>query len=352
MDFKSDVKKIGIAITATLVLALTSCSLPVMSEQGEIGTSTDSRAVKRTINVSSTSQIQNALKNALPGDKIVIAAGTYTGSSSSSGDSNSMFYSAKNGTSTDKIYLEAASGATVTLQGTSTSSKYVFYLKGDYWEIKNIKFKTGNQGIMTDGASYNYYYKLEVSNIGQEAIHLRDGSKNNVLESCYVHHTGLADARYGEGFYVGSDVGKWGTYAKECDNNTIKYCKSDNTKAESVDVKEGSTNTVITNCTFSGAGMSDADNGGDSYVDAKGNKTIIKYNTVTQNGGRVLEAFSGDSKSSGWGVGTDINNNTVKFDSGNTSAYVIRMRNSASAKETANTRSPTGNMWIGTVTHY
>jgi len=309
----------------------------------------------RTITCSTTAQIQSALKNAIAGDTIIIKAGTYTGSTSTSGNSSSFFYSSKSGTSSAKIILKSESASSpAVLAGTGYDVGYTFYLTGNYWEIRDVKFKNAKNGIMLDNANNNLLYNLEVYNIGQEGVHFRDGSSNNVADKCYVHHTGKTKPEYGEGFYVGSDYTKWtdngGSYIKECDNNNIKnskmgpYCY-----AEPIDIKEGSTGTIVEGNTFDATGIKGL-NGGDSFMDVKGNNSIIRNNVGYRNGASyLLDAFQVHQKSSGWGVNNNFYGNTVYLD--NTTAYVVNAPN-GSAKASNNTRSPSGNMYSGNVTEY
>ncbi|MBV9773173.1 MAG: hypothetical protein JO040_04450, partial [Gemmatimonadetes bacterium] len=112
-----------------------------------------------TYTVGTVTALQNALKNAQPGDEIVVLPGTYTGVKSTSGYSNAYFFSGQNGTSTDKIILRSQDPANpAVLQGSSTSSGYVFYLTGDNWEVRDLKFATGSKGIMLDNANHNLLY--------------------------------------------------------------------------------------------------------------------------------------------------------------------------------------------------
>jgi len=311
----------------------------------------------RTITCSTTAQIHDALKNAMAGDTIIIKAGTYTGSTSTSGNTSAFFYSGKNGTSSARITLKGEDPANPPiLTGTGYTSGYTFYLKGDYWTISDIKFKTAKNGIMLDNANYNNLYKLEVYNIGYAGIHLRDGSSNNIVDSCNVHHTGKYSADYGEGVYVGSDYLKWtdngGSYIKECDNNTIKNTHfGPYIYAEPIDIKEGTTGTIVENNTFDATGIKGT-NGGDSFIDAKGNNAIIRNNVGYQNGATYLyDAFQVHQKFTGWGLNNNFYGNTVYFDSGNTTSYMVNAP-SGSAKASNNTRSPSGNMYTGNVTEY
>lgn len=151
-------------------------------------------AATRTINCSTVACIQSAMLNAQPGDDIIIDAGTYTGSKSTSGFSNAFFYSGVNGTPSAPITIESASTTNeAILSGTGTSSGYALYITGDYWIVKNLKVTNAQKGIVLDHSNYSVLDNVEVYGLGQEGVHFRDGSSNNTLQNSYVHDTGKID---------------------------------------------------------------------------------------------------------------------------------------------------------------
>jgi parallel beta-helix repeat protein len=306
----------------------------------------------RVITCDTTAEIQSALQNAQPGDTILIAPGTYTGSTGGSGNSGAYFYSGVNGTASAPITIKSESAANpATLRGTDNNKAYVFYLTGDYWEVRDLKFSNGKKGIMLDNSNYSLIYNCEVYGIGEEGIHLRDGSSNNVVERCNVHDTGVVTADYGEALYVGSDYGKWSQFIKECDYNTIKDCTlGPNVSAEHVDIKEGTTGTIVQGCALNGTGISGA-NAADSFMDVKGNQGVIKNNIGYRNGNSIIvDAFQVHQRQSGWGLNNDFSGNTVYLDSA--TPYVVTTDSNGTARVSGNTRSPSGNMYSGNITEY
>lgn len=294
-----------------------------------------------TVNCSTASCLTTALANAVAGDRIILAAGTYTGT----------FVSGVNGTSSSPIIIESASSTNkAILNGGGTSSGYTLHLTGNYTQVKNLKITNAKKGIMIDNANNGLIDGVEVYNIGEEGVHYRDGSSNNIIQNSSVHDTGLVTADYGEGVYVGSDVGKWGTYIKEADNNRITNVTiGPNVTAESIDIKEGTTGTIVENSTFNGTGISGA-NAADSFMDVKGNNSIIRNNTVNRNGNSIIvDAFQVHERSPGWGFNNDFYNNTANLDSGTPNVVLV---NGGSAKACNNTRTPAGNMYTAGVTVY
>jgi hypothetical protein len=316
---------------------------------------TPTSAVLRVVEVSTATALMAALGNARPGDDIVVAPGTYTGSTSASGDSGAYFFSGVDGTTANPITVESADvTAPAILQGTTTSANYVLYITGDNWTVKNLKLTTGKKGIMLDSANHAQIIGCEIYNIGEEGLHFRDGSSDGLAENCVIHDTGVVTPDFGEGIYVGSDKLKWlsngGAFDPATDNITIRGCTiGPNVAAESVDIKEGSSGTVVEGCTFYGTGISGA-NSADSFIDVKGNGDIIRGNTANRQGNTIIvDAFQVHQQVSGWGQAAQFTDNTVQFDA-NTTGYVVNAASGTTATASNNTRLPAGNMYKGSVT--
>jgi hypothetical protein len=265
-----------------------------------------SYAATRTVSCSNAACLTSALSDSQAGDTIILASGTYTGN----------FVAPNNGASANPVVIQSASTTSkAILNGGGTSSGYALYITGDYVHVKDLKITNAKKGIMLDNANNGLIDGTEVYNIGEEGVHYRDGSSNNTIQNSNVHNTGTVTPYYGEGVYVGSDVGKWGTFNAATNNNKISNVTiGPNVRAESVDIKEGTSGTIVENSSFNGTGISGA-NYSDSFMDVKGNDSIIRGNTVSRNG------------------------NSVIVDGG-------------SAKVCDNTRSPSGNMYTGSVTTY
>jgi len=98
-----------------------------------------------------------------------------------------------------------------------------------------------------------------------------------------------------------------------------------------------------------GTGIS-GENGGDDFIDAKGNDCVIKNNTVDTKGNSfITDAFQVHAVVTGWGTNNDFSGNTIIVP--NSTPYIINVL-SGNAKSHGNTRSTTGNMYKGSVTQY
>ncbi|MCV2401601.1 hypothetical protein OFY17_01775 [Marinomonas sp. C2222] len=270
------------------------------------------------INVSSSKQLSKALSKASPGDKIVLAPGTYSG----------RFKLSKSGSQNKPIWVVGADAANMPIiDGGDYNNKTAFAVDGNdkgisYIYVQNIKVTNARGGISVDNADYITIDGVEAYNVGQAGIHLRDGSEYNIIKNSYIYNTGLYNVKYGEGIYIGSDYRKWPGGSSSSEYNPkvdhaqiINNIIGPNVTAEHIDIKEGSSYAYIIGNTFDAKGMIDILNGGLSYIDFKGNNAEAAYNTGNQNGNEYFEnAFEVNTKSEGWGFHNNIHNNVLNFD--------------------------------------
>ncbi|CAH0119726.1 DNRLRE domain-containing protein [Paenibacillus sp. MSJ-34] len=276
--------------------------------------------------LNSTAAIQNAMKNASPGDVIAIAPGTYVGVRSTSGDpgGQGLFYSGKNGSQASPIILKSCDPAhPAVFKGTNVNDgSYGIHLTGDYWQIRDIEIHTAQKGVVVDHGNYNLLHRLKVHNIGDEGVHFRDGSSYNTLEYSTIYDTGKYQPGYGEGAYVGSDSSS--NYEHLVYDNVIRHTVFDGgITAEHIDVKEGASGTVIEYCTFNGTGISGA-NSADSFIDVKGVNTVVRYNQGYRNGNaNIADAFQVRTHGTLYPTGTNnsFHHNTVNLD--DSAGYVV-----------------------------
>lgn len=308
----------------------------------------------RTIVVSTAPELQSALRNAEPGDEIVVRPGTYTGQkgSSTSGYSNAYFYSGHSGTDAHPIIVRSEDpDRPAELKGTSNEHGYVLYLTGDYWQVRDLKFSTGQKAIMLDNANHDLIFGCETHDTGQEGIHLRDGSSYNTVQNCDVHDTGQEDAGTGEGIYVGDAYSAWDRYGRDphADHNVIRHnTVGPNVTAEHIDIKEGTVGTIVEHNTFLGAGITGL-HYADSFMDVKGNGVVVSHNVgYQQSNPGIVDAFQVHNQLDDWGTGNEFDHNKLYMD--DASAYVVHVSGGAQATVCKNKREPEGHMYRGNVT--
>ncbi|HSN62460.1 MAG TPA: chondroitinase-B domain-containing protein, partial [Ferruginibacter sp.] len=228
---------------------------------------------ERVVNVSTAAQLKTALLNAKPGDAIVMADGIYKG--------KFVIGANVSGTPAKPIILRGSRNAILDAENTNTG--YVLHLQASYWTIKGFTLTNGLKGLVADGTNYSIIDSLLIHTIGEEGIHLRKFSSFNTIRQVTIHDIGLKTPDYGEGIYIGSAKNHWATYSNglpdKCDSNLILNNHiGPGITAECIDVKEGTTGGIIRGNYFDATGISGA-NAADSWIDVKGNYTLIENNT-------------------------------------------------------------------------
>jgi hypothetical protein len=250
-----------------------------------------------TAEVSTAAQLQAALDAAAPGTVIGLADGTYDG----------QFSASASGTAEQPIWLCGSPKAV--LRGPGPDNGIVLHLRQvAHWRLVGFTVRDGQKGVMADGVSASVLQDLTVTEIGDEAVHLRTASTGNVVRGLTISDTGLRREKFGEGIYVGSAKSNWcqisGCDPDRSDHNVLIANTISGTTAESVDIKEGTTGGVVADNTFDGAGLAgDAD----SWVDVKGNGWLIQANRGTT----ARSGFEVNDQADGWGTGNTFDLNTA-----------------------------------------
>jgi len=290
-------------LAAALLLAACGKNAPEPSTSANLESAACSAAT--TIYVSTATQLQNALNTASPGDVINLADGTYTG--------QFVVPAGRNGTSTSRIVVTGSRLAILQTNNRSSGKPALSLAGNNYWEFRGFSVINSKKGIITDNSRYNIFDNLSIRDMGDEGIHFRTHSSNNVLKNSEIKNMGTVTASYGEGCYIGSAKSNWSTYTgssstpDRSDNNRVENnVFGPDVRAEHIDVKEGTTGGVITGNTFNGAGMSGA-NYADSWVDVKGNDYTISGNNGNS---ALLDGFQTHVALTGWGRDNEFSGNT------------------------------------------
>jgi hypothetical protein len=239
--------------------------------------------------VNNAFDLTHAISSATPGTVILIAPGTYSG----------HFVAKVSGTSAHPITLCGTNESV--LDGGSTRSGYTLYINGaSWWRLIGFSVTGGQKGVVTDRADHDLISGISVHDVGDEAIHLRSFSTDNIVEGVTVRNTGIDNAKFGEGIYVGTANSNWCRYT-DCqpdasDRNVIRSNDISNTTAENIDIKEGTTGGTISNNKLSGVGM--VASAATAWINVKGNAW-----TITDNRGQrsVKDGFQVHRVYAGWG---------------------------------------------------
>jgi hypothetical protein len=222
-----------------------------------------SSGYSRLVNVSSSSQLSSALSNAQAGDQIQLAGGNYSGNYNVS-RSNFTLCGPRSAVLTGDLRLNNVSD--VTVQG--------FSLRG------------GFQAIFAKNVDRSRFQGLEISNIGQEAIHLACGSSDNIVRENYIHDTGTGTARWGEGVYVGTDPSNRSMHCGGSSDATtgthlIGNRIGPNVRGEDIDVKPGADGTVIENNVSDGSGKDYIAGYAESFYVVRANDVEVRNNRAS-----------------------------------------------------------------------
>jgi hypothetical protein len=327
-----------VALLAPLTLAITSCEAtasssgkPVTGASGKHPATSGSSAqpgkpasptslvVPGTVvrchgqMVSSARELSHALFAATAGETISLAPGIYQGD----------FEATRSGRPTAPITL--CGGRNAVLEGLSIHHGYTFYLdKASWWRVEGFTIEGGQKGVVADHVSHDELYGLYVHSTGDEGIHLREFSSDNLISHCVVTDTGLLVQFFGEGIYVGSANKNWcrytGCHPDASNDNSIIDNNVFDTTAENIDIKEGTTGGLIADNHFDGIGM--VKSAATSWVNVKGNDWVIKYNVGINS---VDNGFSVHQVYPGWGLGNTFIGNEAEV---NVPGYGIYVQSS------------------------
>ena len=252
-----------------------------------------------TIEVTTASELEDALDAAQPGEVIALASGKYEGE----------FRATASGTEDEPISL--CGDRMAVLDGGGVRRGYVFHLDGaDYWHLSGFTVTNGQKGVMADGTTGSVIEGLTVTVIGDEAIHLRSGSTDNLVTGNTISETGQRRDRFGEGIYVGTAESNWCDITNcepdASDRNVIEGNTITATTAEAIDIKEGTSDGIVRDNTFDGSQLQgDAD----SWVDVKGNGWLIEGNVGAESPG---DGFQTHEIVDGWGTDNVFRNNSAE----------------------------------------
>lgn len=255
--------------------------------QGPLPDSSPVTCPAATRTVSNATQLASALASVRPGTSIRLRPGRYAGA----------FVGTGQGSSGSPIWLCGPRSAV--LDGGKTNGGYAFHLEhAAYWRLVGFTVTGGQKGVVADDTRHSVIQALDVGHVGDEGIHLREQSTDNVVRGNTVHDTGLRKSKFGEGIYLGSAVSNWCTYTHchpdRSDRNVIRGNRVTAVTAEAVDVKEGTTGGALIDNTFDGSHMT----GADSWVDVKGNNYLVRGNHGTA---APKDGFQTHEILAGWG---------------------------------------------------
>jgi len=252
-----------------------------------------------TVTVSDAAGLVEALDAAEPGTVIHLEPGVYAG----------RFAAAHPGTESDPIWVCGPADAII--DGGGVRKGYAFHLNEvSHWRLVGFSVRNSQKGVMADKTTHTVIQGLTVHHIGDEAVHLRNFSSDNVVQYCMIYATGLRREKFGEGVYLGTAESNWATFSggrmDRSDRNVVRGNVIRAT-AEAVDVKEGTSAGRIIGNVFDGSGLGGSKHN-DSWVDVKGNGYLIQGNTGNATS---RDGFQTHRIADGWGTGNVFRRNII-----------------------------------------
>ncbi|WP_157518250.1 hypothetical protein [Herbidospora mongoliensis] len=251
--------------------------------------------------VGSASQFEKALASARAGDVIKLRPGIYRGN----------FVARKSGVKSRPIFVCGTAASVI--DGGGPKGGYGFHIdRGNYWRLVGFTVRNSQKGVMADRSFGSIIQSLTVHSIGDEAIHLRNFSKSNIVQYNRIFNTGLRKPKFGEGVYIGTAESNWksvtGGRMDASDGNWVRGNEIKST-AEAIDIKEGTSGGWIVGNVFDGSQLVD-DGTNDSWVDVKGNKYVVEGNRGRST---PLDGFQTHKIVDGWGTGNVFRKNVINL---------------------------------------
>lgn len=268
----------------------------------------DVKCPKSTVEVGTADELSAALQDAKPGDVITMADGTYEGA----------FVANKPGSGSEPIFLCGSQNAII--DGGGIKKGYGFQLDSvTQWRLIGFSVTNAQKGVMVDQTTKSIIQGLSVHDLGDEGIHLRNNSSDNLVVGNKVSNTGLRKPKFGEGIYIGNAESNWSAefsrtngQPDNSDRNVIKNNVISATTAESVDIKEGTSDGKLIGNHFDGSALGGSKHN-DSWVDVKGRNWLIEGNTGVNSFG---DGFQTHEIVDGYGTGNVFKNNTANLKGG------------------------------------
>ncbi|MEU0109256.1 right-handed parallel beta-helix repeat-containing protein [Streptomyces sp. NPDC006251] len=140
------------------------------------------RAAATTVIVSTTAQLEAAVKNAGAGTTIQVRGGTY--------HPTATLKSTANGTSSARITLRAHQGEKVRIDGSGLPpGSWLVALHGDYWTVQDLTFADSPaQGFVATSSVGGIFRNLVTTGNGDSGFTLRgDGTIGNLVQNLDSH---------------------------------------------------------------------------------------------------------------------------------------------------------------------
>jgi hypothetical protein len=213
-------------------------------------------AASSTVTVSTTAQLESAVRNAVAGTVIQVRAGTYY--------PTATLKSTAGGTSSARITLRAYGSEKVRIDGSKLpAGSWLAGIYGSYWTVQNLTFQSSPaQGLVVTSSTGGIFKNLVTANNGDSGFTLRgDGTVNNLVQNLdsYGNYDAAGHGQNADGIAIkfGSGTG-----------NRITGARLYNNSDDGLDLWQFSTPVTVEHSWAFGNGRN---RWGDSAFDGNGN---------------------------------------------------------------------------------
>ncbi|TFD59104.1 hypothetical protein E3T39_12185 [Cryobacterium suzukii] len=273
-----------------------------------------------TTTVHTVDELNAAVKGARPGTVIRMAPGTYRG----------QIKMHANGTAVDPIWVCGPRDAVINV-GSIQNNHGIQIKNSSNLVIAGMTVTNSLKGISVIGGTNVTIADTRIDNIGYEGIHLRAFTTDSTVVGNIISNTGMRNAPFGEGIYIGTSENNW------CDQTNCRPDRTDGTLvlgnhisltgAQPIEVKEGTSDGIVRDNVIDGAnGMSAAK----EWIKVKGNNWMIYGNTGSDS---PLHGFAVNGSVAGWGLHNTFTDNSGAVNAGGY-AFFIHEKGSKGSSDT------------------
>lgn len=243
-----------------------------------------------TVTVGDSAGLASALGSAGPGTVVRLRPGRYTG----------QVRISVRGTADAPVWVCGPRDAVVEGDGPSAGGG-VRIADSAHLVLAGLSVRNAQKGVSVIASTSVVLADLAVSEIGEEGVHLKSGTTDSAVVGTTIDRTGLAHPEYGEGLYVGTDHLNWCAWL-DCqpdrsDRNVLQGNTVSRTAAEPIEVKEGTSDGVVSGNRIDGAGSTV-----DRLVALKGTGWTVSGNRGTDAGFAGVQVLHRE----GWGTGNAV----------------------------------------------
>ncbi|MDJ0347973.1 right-handed parallel beta-helix repeat-containing protein [Cryobacterium sp. PH29-G1] len=306
-----------IAVAAALLTALPPVTAPSTTPPAAPAPTLTSTPVvhryadcpKATTTVHTGDELRAAVDQAGPGTVIKMAAGTYRG----------QVNVHVTGTAANPIWVCGPRDAVITL-GSVQNNHGILIKNSAHLVIAGMTVTNGLKGISVISSTNVTIADTRIDNIGYEGIHLRAFTTDSTVVGNTISNTGLREARYGEGIYIGTSENNWCAQTDCGPDHTDGTLLLDNhislTGAQPIEVKEGTSNGIIRGNVIDGAKAMSA---AEEWIKVKGNDWIIEANRGSNS---PRHGFAVNGSVAGWGLRNTFVDNTGIVNAGGYAFFI------------------------------